>query len=144
MRGCARIAKINLFCAWKNHSHYSHNESIRCRLSLPNWVSGRIWLSDPIHYCKEYKISGREDHLPLRYRNHLIIEKATFDASTGSWTVRAHIQYNEHIEFCDVLISGPGEGFKTRKTAHRYIFAKAKEWVNSRLDGLNADHSAKS
>ena len=82
--------------------------------------------------------------MPLRYRNHLIIEKATYDASTGSWTVRAHIQYNEHIEFCDVLISGPGEGFKTPKTAHRYIFAKAKDWVNNRLDGLNADRGAKS
>jgi hypothetical protein len=27
--------------------------------------------------------------LPLRYRNHLIIEKATFNASTDSWTLRA-------------------------------------------------------
>jgi hypothetical protein len=87
---------------------------------------------------------GTENHLPLRYRNHLIIEKATFDASTGSWTVRAHIQYNEHIEFCDILISGPAEGFKTRRTAERYIFAKAKEWVNNRLERLNADEDVES
>jgi hypothetical protein len=82
--------------------------------------------------------------LPLRYRNHLIIEKATFDASTGFWTVRAHIQYNEHIEFCDILISGPAEGFKTRKIAEKYIFAKARDWVNNRLENLNADGRVKS
>jgi hypothetical protein len=74
----------------------------------------------------------------------LIIEKATVDASTGSWTVRAHIQYNQHIEFCDILISGPAEGFKTRRTAERYIFAKAKEWVNNRLEKLYADDDVKS
>jgi hypothetical protein len=54
----------------------------------------------------------------------------------GSWNVRAHIQYNEHIEFRDVVINGPIEGFKTRKSAENYIFGKAKEWVNNRLDGV--------
>ena len=82
--------------------------------------------------------------MPLRYRNHLIIEKATFDASTGLWTVRAHIQYNDQIEFCDILISGPAEGFRTRKTAEKHIFAKAKDWVNNRLERLNADGAVKS
>jgi hypothetical protein len=60
----------------------------------------------------------------------------TFDSQTGFWKVRAHIQYNEHIEFRDVLITGPAGGFKTRKSAERYIFEKAKEWVDSRLDGV--------
>jgi len=87
---------------------------------------------------------GTENHLPLRYLNHLIIEKATFDASTSSWTVRAHIQYNEHIAFCDILISGPAEGFKTQRTAERYIFAKAKEWVNNRQEKLYPDDDVKS
>jgi hypothetical protein len=76
--------------------------------------------------------------LPLRYRNHLIIEKATVDPQTGFWNVRAHIQYNEHIEFRDVLIRGPIGRFKTQKAAESYIFVSAKEWVNSRLDGLKA------
>jgi hypothetical protein len=74
--------------------------------------------------------------LPLRYRNHLIIEKAILDPHTGFWSIRAHIQYNEHIEFRDVLITGPIERFKTRKSAEKYIFRKAKEWVNSRLEGV--------
>ena len=76
--------------------------------------------------------------LPLRYRNHLIIEKATLDLQTGFWNVRAHIQYNEHIEFRDVLITGPIGRFKTQKSAENYIFVTAKEWVNSRLEALKA------
>jgi hypothetical protein len=42
---------------------------------------------------------------------------------------------NEHIEFRDVLINGRIEGFKTRISG-KYIFGKAKEWVNNRLDGV--------
>ena len=80
----------------------------------------------------------RRISLPLRYRNHLIIEKATLDTQTGFWNVRAHIQYNEQIQFRDVLITGPRERFKTRKSAENYIFVIAKEWVNSRLESLKA------
>ena len=76
--------------------------------------------------------------MPLRYRNHLIIEKATLDSNTGFWNVRAHIQYNEHIVFRDVLIAGPIGQFKTQKSAENYIFVRAKEWVNSRLEDLKA------
>ena len=76
--------------------------------------------------------------MPIRYRNHLIIEKATFDPQTGFWKVRAHIQYNENIEFRDVLITGPIGQFKSQKSAENYIFVKAKEWVNSRLDAPQA------
>ena len=82
--------------------------------------------------------------MPLRYRNHLIIEKATLDPQTGFWNVRAHIQYNEQIQFRDVLITGPTERFKTRKSAENYIFVRAKEWVNSRLESLKAAAAIKS
>ena len=81
--------------------------------------------------------------MPLRYRNHLIIEKATLDPQTGFWNVRAHIQYNEQIHFRDVLITGPSAGFKTRKLAENYIFLRAKEWVNSRLEALKAAAAVK-
>ena len=76
---------------------------------------------------------GVEISLPLRYRNHLIIEKATFDQQTGFWSIRAHIQYNENIEFRDILIT-PIEQFRTRRAAERYIFTKGKEWVDNRLE----------
>ena len=76
--------------------------------------------------------------MPIRYRNHLIIEKTTLDPQTGFWNVRAHIQYNEHIEFRDVLITGPVAWFKTRKSAESYIFGKAKEWVDNRLEGVKS------
>ena len=82
--------------------------------------------------------------MPLRYRNHLIIEKATLDAETGFWNVRAHIQYNERIQFRDVLITGPSERFKTRRSAENYIFLMAKEWVNNRLEALRAAAVGKS
>ena len=82
--------------------------------------------------------------MPLRYRNHLIIEKATSNSQTRFWNVRAHIQYNEQIQFRDVLITGPTELFKTRKSAENYIFVSAKEWVNSRLEGLKAAAEIKS
>ena len=76
--------------------------------------------------------------MPLRYRNYLIIEKARLDTQTGFWNIRAHIQYNEQIQFRDVLITGPTERFKTRKSAEKYVFVRAKEWVNSRLESLKA------
>ena len=64
--------------------------------------------------------------MPLRYRNHLIIEKATFDAQTGFWNVRAQIQYNEHIEFRDVLIAGPIGRFQNTKVSGKLYLREGK------------------
>lgn len=71
--------------------------------------------------------------MATRYRNHLILEKANLDPQTGYWTVRAHIQYNEHITFRDVLITGPSGVFTTQNEAEKHIIEKAKEWVDARL-----------
>ena len=71
--------------------------------------------------------------MATRYRNHLILDKATLDRQSGYWTVRAHIQYNEHITFRDVLITGPDDVFTTESEAQKHIVKKAKEWVDSRL-----------
>jgi hypothetical protein len=32
--------------------------------------------------------------MALRYRNHLILEKANLDLKSGFWNVRAHVQFN--------------------------------------------------
>ncbi len=71
--------------------------------------------------------------MATRYRNHLILEKANLDPQTGYWMVRAHIQYNEHITFRDVLITGPNDVFTTQNEAEKHIIEKAKEWVDARL-----------
>ena len=71
--------------------------------------------------------------MATRYRNHLILQKANLDPHTGYWSVRAHIQYNEHITFRDVLITGPSGVFTTENEAEKHIIEKAKEWVDARL-----------
>lgn len=74
--------------------------------------------------------------LAARYRNHLILEKAILDRRSGFWRVKAHIQFNEHINFRDIVITGPVDYFKTQKQAESYIIRKAKEWVDKRLEDL--------
>jgi hypothetical protein len=71
--------------------------------------------------------------MAARYRNHLILVKADFDSESCFWNVRAHIQFNQHITFRDVLITGPKDTFKTRKRAETHIIQEAKKWVDSRL-----------
>ena len=68
-----------------------------------------------------------------RYRNHLILVKADFDSSSRFWNVRAHIQFNQHITFRDVLITGPKETFRSQKRAETHIIQEAKKWVDNRL-----------
>src|SRR4051812_43271657 len=71
--------------------HYTYN-----RESRPN----AFWLSFGYDLCnKAQSRTGEVRSLATRYRNHLILEKANFDPATGYWTVRAHIQFNEHITF---------------------------------------------
>lgn len=71
--------------------------------------------------------------MAARYRNHLILVKANFDPESRFWNVRAHIQFNQHITFRDVLITGPQNTFKAQKQAERYIVQEAKKWVDNRL-----------
>ena len=71
--------------------------------------------------------------MAARYRNHLILVKADFDSESRFWNARAHIQFNQHITFRDVLITGPKDTFKTRKRAETHIIQEAKKWVDSRL-----------
>ena len=71
--------------------------------------------------------------MAARYRNHLILVKANFDSDSRFWNVRAHIQYNQHITFRDVLITGPKDTFKTQKRAETHIIQEAKKWVDNRL-----------
>jgi hypothetical protein len=71
--------------------------------------------------------------MAARYRNHLILVKADFDSETRFWNVRAHIQFNQHITFRDVLITGPKDTFKTQKRAETHIIQEAKKWVDNRL-----------
>lgn len=68
-----------------------------------------------------------------RYRNHLILVKADFDSYSRFWNVRAHIQFNQHVTFRDVLITGPKETFRSQKRAESYIIQEAKKWVDNRL-----------
>jgi hypothetical protein len=68
-----------------------------------------------------------------RYRNHLILVKADFDSYSRFWNVRAHIQFNQHITFRDVLITGPKDTFKSQKRAETHIIQEAKKWVDKRL-----------
>jgi hypothetical protein len=68
-----------------------------------------------------------------RYRNHLILVKADFDSYSRFWNVRAHIQFNQHITFRDVLITGPKDTFKSQKRAETHIIQEAKKWVDYRL-----------
>jgi hypothetical protein len=68
-----------------------------------------------------------------RYRNHLILVKADFDSYSRFWDVRAHIQFNQHITFRDVLITGPKDTFKSQKRAETHIIQEAKKWVDNRL-----------
>ena len=71
--------------------------------------------------------------MAARYRNHLILVKADFDSESRFWNVRAHIQFNQHITFRDVLITGPKDTFKTQKRAETHIIQEAKKWVDNRL-----------
>ena len=71
--------------------------------------------------------------MAARYRNHLILVKADFDSESRFWNVRAHIQFNQHITFRDVLITGPKNTFKTQKRAETHIIQEAKKWVDNRL-----------
>ena len=71
--------------------------------------------------------------MAARYRNNLIIVKADLDAESRFWNVRAHIQFNQHITFRDVLITGPKDTFKTQKRAETHIIQEAKKWVDNRL-----------
>ncbi|HEX6439882.1 MAG TPA: hypothetical protein VF182_22380 [Candidatus Binatia bacterium] len=68
-----------------------------------------------------------------RYRNHLILVKADFDSYSRFWNVRAHIQFNQHVTFRDVLITGPKETFRSQKRAETHIIQEAKKWVDNRL-----------
>ena len=68
-----------------------------------------------------------------RYRNHLILVKADFNSYSRFWNVRAHIQFNQHITFRDVLITGPKDTFKSQKRAETHIIQEAKKWVDNRL-----------
>jgi hypothetical protein len=68
-----------------------------------------------------------------RYRNHLILVKADFDSYSRFWNVRAHIQFNQHVTFRDVLITGPKDTFKSQKRAETHIIQEAKKWVDNRL-----------
>ena len=74
--------------------------------------------------------------MAARYRNHLILVKADFDAESRFWNVRAHIQFNQHITFRDVLITGPKGTFKTQKRAETHIIQEAKKCVDNRLRGI--------
>ena len=71
--------------------------------------------------------------MAARYRNHLILVKANLDPESRFWNVRAHIQFNQHITFRDVLITGPRNTFKTQKQAEMHIVQEAKKWVDNRL-----------
>ncbi len=71
--------------------------------------------------------------MAARYRNHLILVKADFDSDSRCWNVRAHIQFNQHITFRDVLITGPKDTFKSQKRAETHIIQEAKKWVDNRL-----------
>ena len=68
-----------------------------------------------------------------RYRNHLILVKADFDSYSRFWNVRAHIQFNQHVTFRDVLITGPKETFRSQKRAEAHIIQEAKKWIDNRL-----------
>ena len=68
-----------------------------------------------------------------RYRNHLILVKADFNSYSRFWNVRAHIQFNQHITFRDVLITGPKDTFKSQKRAETHIIQEAKKRVDNRL-----------
>jgi hypothetical protein len=74
--------------------------------------------------------------MAARYRNHLILVKADLDSDRRFWNVRAHIQFNQHITFRDVLITGPKDTFKTQKRAEAHIIQEAKKWVDTRLREL--------
>lgn len=75
--------------------------------------------------------------MAARYRNHLILVKADFDSESRFWNVRAHIQFNQHITFRDVLITGPRDTFRTQKRAETHIIQEAKKWVDNRLRGIS-------
>jgi hypothetical protein len=71
--------------------------------------------------------------MAVRYRNHLILEKATLNLKSGVWTVRAHIQFNQNGTFHDVLIPCPTHSFTSERDAEKYILKEAKTWVDHRL-----------
>ena len=70
--------------------------------------------------------------MALRYRNHLILEKATFDFQLGHWVVRAHVQFREKNTFTDVLINSTTHSFPTEKAATKHIVQKAKTWIDAK------------
>ena len=69
--------------------------------------------------------------MALRYRNHLILEKANLDSKSGFWNVRAHVQFNEGGTFHDVLIPCATQSFPSEKGAKKHILRKAKNWINT-------------
>ena len=71
--------------------------------------------------------------MAVRYRKHLILEKATLNAKTGFWNVRARVQFNENGIFHDVLIPEPTHSFAIEGDAAKYIVGEAKKWVDNRL-----------
>ena len=74
--------------------------------------------------------------MALRYRNHLIVPKATFDFQLGHWNVGAHVQFKEKGTLKDVLIPCATHSFPNEKAARKHILRKAKNWINAnRLDG---------
>jgi hypothetical protein len=70
--------------------------------------------------------------MALRYRNHLILEKASFDFQLGHWVVRAHVQFREKGTFNDVLIPSGTHAFANEKAARKHIIGEAKRWINAR------------
>ena len=70
--------------------------------------------------------------MPLRYRNHLILEKATFDFQLGHWKVWAHVQFREKNTLNDVLIPCATHSFSNEKAARKHILQKAKDWINAK------------
>jgi hypothetical protein len=70
--------------------------------------------------------------MALRYRNHLILAKVTFDFQLGHWVVRAHVQFSENGTSNDVLIRSATHSFPNEKAARKHILQKAKHWINGK------------
>jgi hypothetical protein len=71
--------------------------------------------------------------MAVRYRNHLVLEKATLNPQSGLWVVRARVQFNENGTFNDVMIPCPTHFFSTERDAEKHILEEAKKWVDNRL-----------